>query len=193
LCRLRESLGLDRTAQVIVCVARLRWEKGVDVLIDAMKHLSDLPHLHLVVIGNGPAEDTLKGQAARAGTNIHFPGFQDDVHAWLAMADIVAMPSRRESFGRVTLEAMAAGRPIVATRTGGIPEGIVDGESGLLVPPDDARALAGALRALATEPDRAERLGAAARQRYESCYTIEHMATSWRLGWERALIPARRP
>jgi glycosyltransferase involved in cell wall biosynthesis len=100
---------------------------------------------------------------------------------------VVAIPSRRESFGRVTLEAMASGRPLVASRVGGLEEAITDFETGRLVPPEDPAALAEALRSLLLDLPSARRMGAAARQRYESRYTMDHMATSWREAWERAI------
>jgi glycosyltransferase involved in cell wall biosynthesis len=82
---------------------------------------------------------------------------------------------------------MALGRPIVATRVGGMPEAIGDRESGWLVPADDVAGLGGALRVMLDDPALAARLGEAARLRHRACYGIEQMATSWRLGWERVL------
>ena len=99
---------------------------------------------------------------------------------------MVAIPSRREAFGRVTLEAMAARRPIVASRVGGIVDAIADGETGLLVAPDDPAALGAALRGVLDDPALAGRLASAARRYYESRHTIDHMAAAWRLAWERA-------
>ena len=96
------------------------------------------------------------------------------------------MPSRRESFGRVTLEVMAAGRPLVASRVGGLAEAVVDQETGLLVPPENAQALAAALGTILGDRTVARRMGDTARRRYEARYTLDHMATAWRDAWERA-------
>src|SRR4029079_15399950 len=109
-----------------------RHEKGIDVLIRAMRHLNR--DVHLIVAGNGPEEPLLRQLATQ---NVHFDVYTHDPSVWIHAADVIAIPSRRESFGRLTLEAMAAGRPIVATRVGGLTEAIADGETGLLVPPDD--------------------------------------------------------
>jgi len=184
----RRSLGIDGEARVVVCVSRLRREKGLDILIASVAHLADIRNLHVVIVGGGPEAAVLRTVADRCAVPVHFVGHQPDIGHWLAMGDVVAIPSRRESFGRVTLEAMAMGRPIVASAVGGLTEAIVDGESGCLVPPQQPAALAQALRALIVDPLLARRLGEAARHRYRSRYTMDHMATSWRQGWERALL-----
>ena len=82
---------------------------------------------------------------------------------------------------------MAIGRPIVATHVGGLPEAIADGQTGVLVEAEDPRGFAAALRTVIVDPVLAARLGANGRARYESHFTIDHMATAWRLGWERVL------
>ena len=143
--------------------------------------------IHLVIAGTGPEERILRRLAAGSPVPVHFLGHRDDVDCWLALADVVAMPSRRETFGRVTLETMAAGKPLVASRVGGLAEAVVDHVTGRLVAPDDPQALAEALGALLADPAGVRRMGAAARARYEAHYTIDHMATSWRQAWERAL------
>ena len=109
----------------------------------------------------------------------------------MAASDVIVMPSRGECFGRVTLEAMSLGRPLVASRVGGLQDAVVDGETGLLVPVGDAHALAEALASLARDPERLKRMGEAARARFESHCTITHMATSWRRAWERAVSDRR--
>jgi len=185
LARTRADLGIPATAPVIVAVSRLRQEKGVDVLIRSLDALRGTDAPHLVVVGDGPEEPALRRLAQDAAVPVHFVGHRLDVDCWLALAAVVAIPSRREAFGRVTLEAMAARRPVVASRVGGIVDAIADGETGLLVPPDDPAALGAALRAVLEEPALAGRLAAAARRRYERGHTMDHMAASWRLAWER--------
>jgi glycosyltransferase involved in cell wall biosynthesis len=91
------------------------------------------------------------------------------------MVDAVLMPSLSEGHGLTTLEAMASGLPVVASRTGGLSEVVVDGETGMLVPPGDAEALAGALTALAADRDRARALGRAGRKRVEQEFGVERM------------------
>ena len=191
LAALRAVLGF-RSARVIVVVSRLRAEKGIDVLIRALPGLSDLTAVHVVVVGDGPEEVALRRLAAGAPVPVHFVGHRGDAAAWLALATVVAIPSRRESFGRVTLEAMAAGRPLVASCAGGIVDAVTDGETGLLVAPDDPPALAAALRAVLESDALAQRLGAAGRARYLARHTIDHMAAAWQQAWAGACSGGRR-
>ena len=93
--------------------------------------------------------------------------------------DVVALPSLTEGFSNVIIEAGAAGRPVVATRVGGNPEAIVEGETGLLVPPRDPAALGEAINTLLADPDRRQRMGAAARRRVHELYTVERMVERW--------------
>ena len=185
LLRTRAELGIPAEAPVIATVARLRWEKGVDVLIRSLGAWHGRRTPHLVVVGDGPEESRLRTLAATAAVPVHFVGHRADVDRWLALAAIVAIPSRRESFGRVTLEAMAARRPLVASRVGGLVDAVDDGENGLLVPPDDPAALGAALRRVLDDGALAGRLAAAGRLRYERRHTIDHMAAAWRGAWER--------
>jgi glycosyltransferase involved in cell wall biosynthesis len=183
----RRSLGIADGARVIGVVSRLRREKGIDVLIRALDHLDGIDNAHVIIAGTGPEESHLRQLAAHAPIPIHFLGHRDDVALWYAASDVIAIPSTRESFGRTTVEAMAAGRPLIAARVGGLAEAVVDGETGLLVPPENSEALAAALRRLLGDNDALRRCGEAARARFEACFTIEHMATARRQAWERAL------
>jgi glycosyltransferase involved in cell wall biosynthesis len=131
-------------------VGRLSAEKGVDVLADAAR---DLP---LVVIGDGPRRDLFP-----EGLGAVPPA---DVHAWYDRASVVVLPSRREGLGNVLLEAMAHGRPVVATDVGGIPSIVDHGRNGLLVPAGDADALSRAIRLLLEDRELGSRLGAAGRE-----------------------------
>lgn len=188
----RRALGIDRSARVIGAVSRFRHEKGLDVLIRSLTHLDAAGNVHLLLAGTGPEEPALRRLAALSPIPVHFLGHQNNLPLWLQVADVIAIPSRRESFGRTTLEAMAAGRPIVATRAGGLAEAVVDGETGTLVPPDDERALASALREMLTDPPLARRRGEAGRQRFLSRYTIAHMATARMQAWQRSLAAGAR-
>jgi glycogen(starch) synthase len=157
------------------------------VLIRSLAHLAPLREIHLVIAGTGPEEQELRKLAAKAPVPVHFLGHRDDIRLLLEAADVVALASRRESFGRLTLEAMAAGRPMVATRAGGLAEAIVDGETGLLVPADDEHALAAAISAMLSDTAIARRYGAAARARFLARYTMAHMAAARIRAWERSL------
>lgn len=183
----RRSLGIVESARIIGVVSRLRREKGIDVLIRALDHLDPAAGIHVVIAGTGPEEPLLRQLAARAPIPVHFLGHRDDVEVWFAAADIIVMPSKRESFGRTTVEAMAAGKPLVAARVGGLVEAVIDGETGILVPPNDPQALAAALRRILGDNELLRRCGEAARARFEAAYTIEHMAAARRRVWEQAL------
>jgi glycosyltransferase involved in cell wall biosynthesis len=156
-------------APTVVHVARLAPVKGQRELIDAVAMLGGV---HTVLVGRdleqaGAYERELRDVAKRAGVaeRVHFTGYREDVPGILAGADLVALPSWIEGLPLVVLEAMAQTRPVVATSVGGTPELVVDGETGLLVPPRNVDALAAALRELLDDPERARQLGEAGRAR----------------------------
>lgn len=154
----------------IVTVANLRREKGHDVLLDAAAIvLRRCPDARFDIVGAGPERGALEARAVAlsiAGA-VSFPGHCEDVQARLAAADLFVLPSRSEAFPNAVLEAMAMGVPPIASAVGGLLEVIDDQRNGVLVPPDDADALAAAIGALLADPIRAAQLGAAARARAE--------------------------
>jgi glycosyltransferase involved in cell wall biosynthesis len=151
--------GVDLPAQVgeeayppeVLYAGRLSPEKGVLELVEATEGLN------LVVAGDGPL------RARIPGTQGFVP--HDELQGLYARAAVVACPSRREGFGVACLEAMAHGRPVVATAVGGLRDLVVDGETGLVVPPRDPGALRSALERLLGDPVLRRRLGAAGRER----------------------------
>jgi phosphatidylinositol alpha-1,6-mannosyltransferase len=170
---LRRSLGLDGQT-ILLTVGRLVPRKGIDTTLQALPALLDaVPDLTYLVVGTGPDRDRLERLAADLGVrdNVRFTGevsFEDLPH-YYNIADAFAMPSREappdvEGFGIVFLEAGACGVPVVGARSGGVPDAVRDGETGLLVPPSSPDALAEALTRLLTSPDLAERLGRQARR-----------------------------
>ncbi len=179
----RAQLGLPAEARLIVTVTRISPEKGVDDLLDAAACLlPGLPDCHLAVVG-GPLEGSYftsaiasRLQAAALQGRVHFPGYAEDPRPWLAAADVVVVPSHMESFGRVNLEAMAMGRPVVATRVGGIPEVVEEGHTGLLVPARDPTALAEAVEALLRDAEQRTRFGEAGRARAVKHFSAETCA-----------------
>jgi glycosyltransferase involved in cell wall biosynthesis len=161
----------DRPA--IVAVGRLTQEKGHAVLLAAMPLVARaVPGARLVICGQGSQEEALRKQAETEGMtgSIEFTGFVSDVRPRLASADVFAMPSLSEGLGVAALEAMAMAKPVVASDAGGLPESVVQGETGVVVPAGDARALAEALIALLQDQARARRMGEAGRARAEAVY-----------------------
>jgi glycosyltransferase involved in cell wall biosynthesis len=149
---LRESLGLDAYTPVVGYFGRLEHGKGVDVLIDAAARLQGkLPPTVLLFVGDGPLHEALVARAAAAGLPACFAGHRDDVPALLRLCAVTVLPSREEAFGRVLIEAMATGVPVVASHVGGIPEVCIDGVTALLVPPEDVDALAVAIALTLTD------------------------------------------
>jgi len=155
----------------ILCVGRLIPVKGHSVLLDAFSRArAELPGLTLAIAGSGPLEEKLR---TRADEGVDWLGHVSPVEPELERAGIVVVPSLGEGFGMVALEAMARGRAVVASDVGGLPEIVADGETGLLVPPGDADALAAALLALARDPARARVLGEAGRRRAQVEFSVE--------------------
>jgi len=134
--------------KLVVAVSRLVPQKGLDVAVEAMVGIDAT----LVALGEGPERERLESLARAGGVRLLLPGRVGDVAAILRRADLLVHPARWEGFGLALLEAMLCGLPVVATRVSSIPEIVVDGETGLLVPPDDPVALAAALRRVLEDP-----------------------------------------
>jgi glycosyltransferase involved in cell wall biosynthesis len=149
-------------ARVLLAVCRLERQKGIDVAIRALPDIRRRhPGAALVVLGEGPQRGELERLAREREVPAFLPGRVPDVAAWLRRADLLVHPVRWEGFGLALLEAMLASRPVVATRVSSIPEIVVDGETGVLVPVDDAPALAAAVNRVLDDP------GALGRRGYE--------------------------
>jgi glycosyltransferase involved in cell wall biosynthesis len=161
-------------------IARLAPQKGHRVLLDALPAIvARVPDLRVVLVGHEHLlriED-LRAYARKRGVAGHvtFTGFRDEVPALLAGWDVLVLPSLWEGFGLVLVEAMAAGRPVVASRVGPIPEVVLHGETGLLVEPGDPGQLAAALIELLEQPGLAARLGAAGRRRVAEHFSLDRM------------------
>ena len=175
---LRDGYGIPADAPLIVGVGRLSPEKGFDVLLDAFESIAPhSPRTHLLLIGEGPERVALQANAAKSdySVRIHFAGRVENVIPLLALADIVAVPSREEGQGIVALEAMAARKPVVAAQTGGLVETVVQGVTGLLVEAGSGAALAGALSTLLLNPQLGLDMGLHGRRRVEQEYALERM------------------
>jgi glycosyltransferase involved in cell wall biosynthesis len=152
----------------LAVVGRLVPIKGHEVLFRAVASIRDeLPELIVEVAGDGPLDAELRGAASSLGLDdvVSFSGRVAPATPVLERAEIVVVPSHGEGFGMVALEAMERGRPVIASAVGGLPEIVEDGRTGLLVPPGDADALAGAILELAADRSRAAAMGAAGRAR----------------------------
>jgi glycosyltransferase involved in cell wall biosynthesis len=158
---------VPRDAPLLLAVCRLEPQKGVDVAIRALR---EIPKAQLVVLGEGPQ----RGELERlADDRVHLLGRVPDVAAWLRRADVLVHPVRWEGFGLALLEAMLASLPVVASRVSSIPEIVVDDETGLLVEPDDAAALAAALNRVLEDP---QGYGAAGQARAQQEFSVARMA-----------------
>ncbi len=173
---------------VIGAVSRLAPVKGHIHLVRAMPAiLARVPEARLEIVGEGPERPRLEAEIARLGLTgkVALPGWQDDLDSCLKRWRCVAHPSLIEGFGISLLEAAMRGLPIVASRTGGIPELIEEGVGGLLVPPEDPAALAAALTAILVDAPYASRLGAAAAQRAQTVFAPEAFAAGLRAVYAR--------
>ena len=158
----KEDLGIPSRAAVIGTVGRLTPIKGHRFLIDAARGvLAEHPDTVFILIGDGESAEALRSLATRLGVsgNIRFLGWRPDVAEIISVVDIFVFPSLNEGMGRAVVEAMALGKPVVASRVGGIIDIVRDGENGLLVPPADSDELAAAIKSLLSDPAERERLG----------------------------------
>ncbi|HWQ22496.1 MAG TPA: glycosyltransferase family 4 protein [Gaiellaceae bacterium] len=160
----------------LLCIGRLIPIKGHLVLLRALARArARVPGVTLDVAGRGPLGPALKAYARELGLReaVRFLGFVSPVEEAIERAAIVVVPSLGEGFGMVALEAMERGRPVIASAVGGLPEIVADGETGLVVPPGDAEALADAIVALAGDLGRAAAMGRAGRARALAEFTPE--------------------
>lgn len=177
LLALRAEMQLDERDVVVMALGRFTEQKGFDVLLNAMPALrARRPHLKLLLVGDGYERSKLVAQARRLELNesVRFTGFRNDAGAVLALADVVVVPSRYDVFPLVPLEAMMAGKAIVASNLPVLREAVEDGVTGVLVPLEPAR-IAAAVLDLLQDPQRRRALGNAARARAEALFSTEVM------------------
>lgn len=175
---LRRELGLPPATRVVLNVGALADHKGQIYLVDAAPAvLARRADVVFAIAGEGEERPRLEARIASLGIGDRFRllGFRDDIPALLRGADVYVMPSHMEGLGTAVLDALCCALPIVAARAGGIPEMIRDGENGLLVPPRDPGALAGAILRLLDDPSLARRLGAAGPGTVEARFSVNAM------------------
>ncbi|MBI4488810.1 MAG: glycosyltransferase [Deltaproteobacteria bacterium] len=180
---------------VLGTVGRLSWKKGQENLLEAAALvIGQVPEARFFLVGDGPLRAELQSQARRLGIEdkVHFAGWVED-SAWvLSQMDVFVLPSHMEGMSNSLLEAMAAGKPVVATNVGGNPEVVVDERTGFLVPPKNPRALASAILRILADRELARRLGEAGRARVESEFTVEKMVARMEDLYD-SLLAARAP
>lgn len=172
---LRAALGISPEAPVVGFVGRLAEQKGVAYLVDAVAELAKrFPELRVVVVGEGELREELQARARQLPQMI-FAGFQREIPRYLSMFDIFVLPSLWEGLPMSILEAMAAGKPVVATGVSGTPEVVVDGETGYIVEPKNVGQLAEKLSLLIADGELRRRMGAAGRDRVIAHFSAEGM------------------
>ena len=174
----RRELGLREGGLILGTVCRLvEPKKGLSILLHAMaelKRYEGVPPYQLLIVGDGPARAMLEKLSARLGIDqwVVFAGSRRDIPRVLPLLHAFVLPSLYEGFGIAILEAMAAGKPVVATSVGGIPEFVKHDETGFLVPPGDAIALAGALMKVLQDPSRARQMGIKGQEQVKDKFAI---------------------
>jgi glycosyltransferase involved in cell wall biosynthesis len=170
---------LPAQCRVLLAVSRLEQQKGMDVAIEALGRVRERhPGAVLVVLGLGSQEGALRALAETLGLSdaVYLAGSVGDVADWLRRAELFVHPARWEGFGLALLEAMLAGLPVVASAVSSIPEIVVDGVTGLLVPPDDVSRLTEAIGALLDDPTMARSFGEAGLERARASFSVATMA-----------------
>lgn len=175
----RRALGLDPYRRYLGIVATLRSWKGHLYLLDAFASLVQThPDLSLLIVGDGPMRGVIEQRVAELhlADRVTFAGQQQRPEDWLKALDIFCLPSyANEGVPQAVVQAMLSGLPIISTPVGAITEAVTDGQSGLIVPPKDAQALADAITRLLADPSLAQRLGSRARDDAAGRFGLEHM------------------
>lgn len=174
----RESLGISLDAVVFGTVARLEPIKGLKYLIEAMASVYQaIPASKLLIIGDGQERQFLEAAAQTLNLDkaVIFAGHRENVAQLMQVMDIFVLPSLNEGMGRVILEAMAFAKPVIATKTGGIPELVIDGKTGRLVEPGMSHSLAQAMIQLGTDKNLRIKFGLSGKELLKDTYTLEHM------------------
>jgi glycosyltransferase involved in cell wall biosynthesis len=185
---LRTALSGATGRPIVLTVARLDQQKGHTVLFDAIR---ELPNVLFVLAGDGPERAMLEAKARELGIDdrVVLLGHRSDIRNLLAACDLFVLPSNYEALGLAVLEAMAAGRAVVATAVGGIPEAVLNGVTGALVRPGDPSALANAIRTLLADPVLMHKMGTAGlsrvQQKFSSATMVQRVTRTYEEVLER--------
>jgi glycosyltransferase involved in cell wall biosynthesis len=164
--------------------------KGHQYLIEAIPTvLEKCPNTSFIFAGRGQLEIELKDQVNKLGLNkrVHFLGLRHDIPKILALLDVFVLPSLSEGLSMAILEAMMAGKPVIATRVGGNPEIVLDGETGCLVPPKDSQALAASLITLLTNRHQATQFAENGKRRAERQFSLQTMVSAYQSLYDERL------
>jgi glycosyltransferase involved in cell wall biosynthesis len=175
----RQAFGWDGSHFVVGTVARLERIKGLDHLIEAAETIAEaIPQARFLVVGDGPQREDLLSQVHHLGLGERFvfAGLRSDIPQILPALDLFVLPSLSEALGIAAIEALASGVPVVASRVGGVPEVVIHGETGLLVPPGDAGQLAQAVSRVAANPAEARRWADCGRKRVRLMFDVNRLA-----------------
>lgn len=184
------DLGIPPDSPVVGNVAALTDHKDHSTLLEAAARVvARAPEVRFLIVGDGELRQSLEAQARALGLGAHcvFAGFRNDLDVLIPAFSLFCLSSWMEGLGTSLLDAMAFGRPVVATRAGGIPEAVEDGVTGLLVPARDPQALAEALLKLLSAGAQRERMGQAARRRFEERFTADRMVDETLVVYREAL------
>jgi glycosyltransferase involved in cell wall biosynthesis len=175
---IRDEMGFGNREVVLGIIARLVEQKGHQYLVEAFSQAyKQTPHIRLIIVGDGKLRDRLESfvQEKKLEGVIRFTGHRNNVEEILNSIDIFVHPSLWEGFGLAILEAMAMGKPVIATNASAIPELVENSVTGLLVPPRDSRSLAQAIIKLSSDEGLRKRFGQAARERTRKLFSVDSM------------------
>lgn len=192
---LKRSLGIHPDAHVLGAVARLDPIKNLKMMIRAFSIVKKTyPDTFLMVIGDGPEREDLKslGHTLRLSPHIIYTGFKDDVYPYLEIMDIFLLSSFSEGTAMTLLEAMAFGLPCIATRVGGNPEIVTDNKTGFLIPNNDEASLAERIVLLLQDENLREKMGRAARERFEENFTVNKMVREYEKIYDELIVNGKR-
>lgn len=190
--KIRKEYGIDEGVFLIGAVGRMVWQKGFEHLIEAIPEVSkEYPEARFLLVGEGSLKNELKVKSKRLKIEdkVVFTGFRKDLKEVLSTIDLLIIPSLRESFPIITLDAMAMAKPIIATRIDGIIEQITDGENGILIPPGDPSSLAKAIMIAINNKEHYRNLGLMARKRVGESFSLEKMVIETEKVYQ-SLLPA---
>jgi len=189
----RVELGIRNQNLIVGTVGRLSVEKGHEHLLEAMRKVFRVQRsVSLLVVGDGPLRGELEKKAEYLNGQVVFAGIREDMPCIYSAMDVFVLPSRKEGMPLVLLEAMASGKPVMATRVGDVPRVVEDGVSGLLVESEDVEGMASAILSLLGDGPLRQGLGERARETVRGRYSSKAMAEEYRKVYMEALEQGHR-